>query len=60
LHIIPVTDKQVISALRSNTYFEDLDHGTLGELSAGTELLRFDRGEVLFWGNDPCRGLYIT
>ena len=31
----------------------------MGELSAGTELLRFDRGEVLFWENDPFRGLYI-
>jgi CRP/FNR family transcriptional regulator len=31
----------------------------LGELSAGTELLRFDCGEVLFWENDPCRGLYV-
>ncbi len=59
MHFISVTDRQVISALHRNTYFEGLDHGILGELSVGTELLRFDRGKVLFWENDPCRGLTI-
>lgn len=56
---LPVTDIQKISALRKNTYFEDLDLKALEGLGAGTQLLRFERGEVMLWENEPCRGLFI-
>lgn len=59
MHNLPVTDKQKISALSKNSYFEDLDLKALNGLCAGTQLLRFERGEVLFWENEPCRGLFI-
>lgn len=56
---LPVTDKQKMTALRKNTYFQDLDAKALEGLSAGTQLLRFERGEVMLWENEPCRGLFI-
>ena len=59
MHIIPVSDKQKTSALGRNPYFEDLGQSTLKELSAGTKLLRYERGEILFWEDEPCRGLFI-
>ncbi len=46
-----------IRALRRNIYFADLEEHILEDLSQGTSLRQFQRGEILFWEGDPCAGL---
>ena len=46
--------------LRSLPYFAGLDGATLEKVARETKELSFDRGQVLFLENDPCRGLYVV
>jgi signal-transduction protein with cAMP-binding, CBS, and nucleotidyltransferase domain len=48
-----------LKALRKNPYFNDLSEEMLKEIAAQTQLRGFERGEVLFWEEDPCAGLHI-
>jgi CRP/FNR family transcriptional regulator len=48
-----------LKALRKNSYFDDLSEEILKEIAAQTQLRGFERGEVLFWEDDPCAGLHI-
>jgi CRP/FNR family transcriptional regulator len=48
-----------LKALRKNPYFDDLSEEMLKEIAAQTQLRGFERGEVLFWEDDPCAGLHI-
>jgi CRP/FNR family transcriptional regulator len=48
-----------LKALRKNSYFDDLSEERLKEIAAQTQLRGFERGEVLFWEDDPCAGLHI-
>ena len=48
-----------LKALRKNPYFDDLSEERLKEIAAQTQLRGFERGEVLFWEDDPCAGLHI-
>ena len=48
-----------IIALRSNQYFSDLQEIILAQLSQGTYLRRYARGEAICWQGEPCTGLYI-
>lgn len=48
-----------LAALSQNPYFSACRDEVLRELAEGTSLRRFQRGEVLFWEDEPCAGLYI-
>lgn len=56
---MPVDQRTKIETLRSNSYFSVLDKTILEELSRSTRLVRFERGEVLFWEGEACAGLHI-
>jgi CRP/FNR family cyclic AMP-dependent transcriptional regulator len=49
-----------VEFLKSLPYFTGLDAATLQEVARETVELSFDRGQVLFLENDPCRGLYVV
>ena len=48
-----------LNTLRKNPYFDDLPDEILKEIAAHTQLRGFERGEILFWEDDPCAGLHI-
>lgn len=48
-----------LNTLRKNPYFDDLPDEILREIAAHTQLRTFERGEILFWEDDPCAGLHI-
>lgn len=48
-----------LESLRNNDYFSNLDDGVLARLSKSMTLRRFEAGEVIFWQDDPCAGLYL-
>lgn len=48
-----------LNTLRKNPYFDDLPAEILREIAAHTQLRTFERGEILFWEDDPCAGLHI-
>lgn len=48
-----------LRTLCKNPYFEDLPEEILKEIAAHTQLRIFERGEILFWEDDPCAGLHI-
>jgi CRP/FNR family transcriptional regulator len=56
---IPVTADEKLQALRKCVYFSNLEEVILVGLLPGVNLVRFDKGEVLFWQEEPCKGLYI-
>ena len=49
-----------VEFLRSLPYFAALDAVRLEKVARETVELSFDRGQVLFLENDPCRGLYVV
>jgi CRP/FNR family cyclic AMP-dependent transcriptional regulator len=49
-----------VEFIRSLPYFAGLDAATLERVARETQELTFDRGQVLFLENDPCRGLYVV
>ncbi len=49
-----------IKTLRGNEYFDDLPEKMLKDISAHMHLREYQRGDVLFWEDDPCDGLYIV
>lgn len=48
-----------LKTLRKNPYFDNLPEEMLKEIAAHTQLRGFERGEILFWEDDPCAGLHI-
>jgi len=46
-------------ALRRNPYFFGLPDALLEILAGGTQLRRYERGEIVCWQGEPCAGLYI-
>lgn len=56
---IPVDRAAKVAALRDNSYFSGLRKKVLDDLSRGTHLRGFERGEILFWEGDPSIGLHI-
>ena len=59
MRILDATLDVKLKALRKNPYFDDLSEERLKEIAAQTQLRGFERGEVLFWEDDPCAGLHI-
>lgn len=56
---IEVSTAAKIKALRANEYFNELSEDMLREIAAHTRLCEVQRGEALFWEDDPCTGLHI-
>ena len=48
-----------LDTLRRNPYFDGLPDELLNKIAAHMQLRGFERGEMLFWEDDPCAGLHI-
>jgi CRP/FNR family transcriptional regulator len=59
MRILSVDREEKIEVLRENPYFRGLDDFILQELAEDTVLREYQRGEVLFWQDEPSAGLYI-
>jgi CRP-like cAMP-binding protein len=56
---IPATADEKLHALRKCAYFSSLEEVILVGLLPGVNLVRFEKGEALFWQDEVCKGLYI-
>ncbi|RJP48213.1 MAG: Crp/Fnr family transcriptional regulator [Anaerolineaceae bacterium] len=55
------TDKsQRMELLRGNEYFDTMPDSLLEQICGHMQLREYERGEVFFWEDDPCDGLYIV
>lgn len=59
MNTIAINEDTKVEALRNNGYFTGLDKKILEDLSLGTSLRRYERGEIIFWEGEPCAGLHI-
>jgi CRP/FNR family transcriptional regulator len=59
MHRISTTQATKLVKLGTCRYFENVGDERLREISRGMELCRYDRGEAIFWENEPSKGLYI-
>jgi CRP/FNR family transcriptional regulator len=59
MKLIDVAQDVKLKTLRSNPYFDDLPDAVLKDIAAHTQLREYERGDVLFWEDDPCAGLHI-
>ena len=57
---VETSTKERIKILRGNEYFDNLPEIMLMEISAHMHLREYQRGDVLFWEDDPCDGLHIV
>ena len=48
-----------METLRGNAYFRELPEPMRKEVAAHMQLREYQRGDVLFWEDDPCDGLHI-
>lgn len=48
-----------IKILKGNEYFDDLSENILKDVAEHMHLREYQRGDVLFWEDDPCDGLHI-
>ena len=48
-----------IKILQGNEYFDDLSENILKDVAEHMHLREYQRGDVLFWEDDPCDGLHI-
>jgi CRP/FNR family transcriptional regulator len=47
------------NTLKSCEYFSTLNDDGIEELIQETDLYRFERGEIICWRGEPCKGLYM-
>jgi CRP/FNR family transcriptional regulator len=59
MQILRINQAEKLKTLSNNPYFQGLSDASLGELAAAMSLRKFERGESLFWEDDPCAGLHI-
>ena len=59
MQTVPTTLHEKVHALHSCPYFSGLDDAHLNELAEGMRLVRYERGEVVFWQDEACQGLQI-
>ena len=59
MKLIDTGQEQRINTLRGNSYFTELSGPLLKEISAHMQLREYQRGDVLFWEDDPCDGLHV-
>lgn len=59
MKLIDTKPDERIRTLRGNVYFSELAEPLLKEVAAHMQLREYQRGDVLFWEDDPCDGLHI-
>src|SRR5512138_2873940 len=59
MKLIDSAQEQRIQTLRGNAYFSELQEPMLREVAGHMQLREYQRGDVLFWEDDPCDGLHI-
>lgn len=59
MKLIDTRPDERIRTLRENAYFSELTEPLLKEVAAHMQLREYQRGDVLFWEDDPCDGLHI-
>ena len=59
MQTIPTSYPDKMRALHHCPYFNGLDDDILAEFIPGLRLIRYERGEVVFWQDEPCPGLQI-
>jgi CRP/FNR family transcriptional regulator len=59
MQILRINPAEKLKALSVNPYFQGLREASLQELATAMSLRKFERGEPLFWEDDPCAGLHI-
>jgi CRP-like cAMP-binding protein len=59
MQILHINPAEKLKALNVNPYFQGLGEASLQQLAASMSLRKFERGEPLFWEDDPCAGLHI-
>ena len=47
-------------SLKNSEYFSTLSEDAINELAQGTDLYHFERGEIICWRGEPCKGLFIV
>ena len=57
MQTISTTLPEKMQAIRNCPYFAGLEDEHLYELTEGMHLAHYERGEVIFWQDEPCRGL---
>lgn len=60
MKLIDSSQEQRIKTLRGNVYFSELPEPMLREVAGHMQLREYQRGDVLFWEDDPCDGLHIV
>lgn len=59
MQTLPSSQADKLAALAACRYFNSLAPEILSELSEGMNLISYERGEVVFWQDDPGAGLYL-
>lgn len=59
MRILKVETTEKVRALQVNPYFDQMDEQSLLVLAEIVSLREFERGEPLFFEDDPCAGLHI-
>jgi len=59
LKLIETSLAQRIKTLQESPYFNELPDNVLKLISSCTQLREYERGDTLFWKDDPCAGLHI-
>ena len=59
MKLIDSSLEERIRTLKGNAYFSELPEPMLKEVAAYMQLREYQRGDVLFWEDDPCDGLHI-
>jgi len=59
MRTLSVSYPQKLNLLHKNEYFEGLEDGLLQQVAMHMQLREYERGEELFWEDDPCAGLHI-
>ena len=59
MQIRAASQAEKMAALAACRYFSSLEPAILSELTEGMALQSYERGETVFWQDDPCAGLFI-
>lgn len=59
MKLIEVPRAVKLKTLRSNPYFDELPETLLQNIASHTQLRQYERGDILFWEDDPAAGLHM-
>jgi CRP/FNR family transcriptional regulator len=60
MRILHSNKNQRLGLLQQNEYFDTMPLPMLEQIVEHMQLREYDRGEVFFWEDDPCDGLYVV